>query len=247
MAFATSWSPGFARKLLPGHTTLKRNGSLRRRNYFGESQSAGKSWEESFNGFQPDREAINPSCHIAHACEWWEARMSWHTSALLIKADFSKNHFNLFKMLGLNGGEASEIVSFDDASSGSNDGLALGSVAGWTALWGALEMVWLIDDRRLDKLAKKADIFWMILEGTSDTAGFTWWTGGKKVRDWMSQAGEVIKNEGKALPEEKKAFAKKDEEQGVLQMLMSLTLPLKSLEAIQYQMYEFPEDAVFDE
>jgi hypothetical protein len=48
-----------------------------------------------------------------------------------------------------------------------------------------------------------------------------------------------------SLPEEKKAFAKRDDEQGVLQMLMALTLPMKDLQGLKYRMYEFPEDVMF--
>jgi hypothetical protein len=173
--------------------------------------------------------------------------MSWHTNALLIGADFSKDYPGLLKKLGLEGGEVGEMVSFDDAASIDDESVAIATVDGWTALWGCIGL-YMVDDKGLAKIAKKADVFEMILEGSSGTAGFSWWTGGKKVRDWMRQDGKMIKDEGEPLPQEKKAFAKKDsDEQAVLRMLMSLTLTLKKLQDIEYQMYELSEVALFGE
>ena len=111
-------------------------------------------------------------------------------------------------------------------------------------MWGNMAL-YMVDDKRLTKIARKADIFQMMLEGTSGTAGFTWYTGGKMVRDWMRQEDKIVKNQGEPLAEEKKAFTKRDDEQAVLHLLMSLTLPLKKLQTIEYQMYEFAEDALF--
>jgi hypothetical protein len=172
--------------------------------------------------------------------------MSWHTNAVLIKADFSRDYSGLLAKLGLQGAEAGEKVSFDDAAPTFNEGVAVGTVGGWTALWGNMAL-YMVDDKRLTKIARKADIFQMMLEGTSGTAGFTWYTGGKMVRDWMRQEDKIVKNQGEPLAEEKKAFTKRDDEQAVLHLLMSLTLPLKKLQTIEYQMYEFSEDALFGE
>jgi hypothetical protein len=166
--------------------------------------------------------------------------LSWHTSAILIHSDLSGDYDGLLARLGLNGGEPREVVPFDDAVSLSNEGVAVGTVDGWTALWGIVPLM-MIEDEGLAEIAEEADVFQMLLEGTSDTAGFTWWTGGKAVRDWMRQDGEVCRDEGKPLRQEKKAFTKNSDEQAILQLLMSLTLPLKRLQAIRYQMYEFPE------
>jgi hypothetical protein len=172
--------------------------------------------------------------------------MSWHTNAILIKGDFSKDYPGLLAKLGLQGAQAGEIVSFDDAASTFNDNVAIGAVDGWTALWGNMAL-FMINGKALAKIAKKADVFQMMLEGTSGTAGFSWYSGGKIIRDWMRQEGKIVKNEGKPLAVEKKAFANRDDEQAVLHLLMGLTIPLKKLQAIQYQMYGFSEDALFGE
>ena len=170
--------------------------------------------------------------------------MSWHTSAILLKADYSKDYPSLLKKLGLDGAEPGGVMSFEEASSSHNEGVAVGTVNGWTGVWGMI--LTMIDDRAVAKLAKKTDVFQMVLEGASDTAGFTWWTGGKRVRDWLRQQGKLFKNDGTPLPQEKKAFTKRDDEQAVLQMLLSLTLPLEQLEAIPYQMFEVSEDLLLE-
>lgn len=166
--------------------------------------------------------------------------MSWHTSAILINADMSKDLDSLFETLGIGGAEAGESVSFEDASSPSSEGVAVGFVDGWTVLWGNLALL-MIDDDGVAEFAKSADVFQMTLEGASGTAGFTWYAGGRLTRDWMRQEGELLKNRGKKLPEEKDAFATHDDEQAVWQILIALTVPYKKLETISYQLYSLPD------
>jgi hypothetical protein len=166
--------------------------------------------------------------------------MSWHTNALFIRGNFSDDYDRLLKKLALEGAVAGSMVSFEDASSSFNDGVAVGTVNDWAVLFGTFVLL-TVDVDAVAKIAKKCDIFQMTLEGASGTAGFTWWSGGKVVRSWMCQDGEVVTNEGKPLPAEKKAFVKNDGEQGVLQMLLSLTVPWKELQATEFRMYSFPE------
>ena len=170
--------------------------------------------------------------------------MSWHAGAIIIRGDHSADPVGLLERLGLPGAEAGGPVSLDEAASLDNEGVAIGAGHGWTALWGGLAL-YAVDDEGVAELAKTADVFQMMLEGASDTAGFSWWTGGKRVRDWLVQAGEAIKNAGKKLPEEKKAFVGRDHEQGVLYLMERLTLPYEKLESIRYRMYQFPDGELF--
>jgi len=170
--------------------------------------------------------------------------MSWHTNALLIRGDQTADVVGLLEALGLPGAEPGGRVSLDEAASFDNEGVAVGAGHGWTALWGGLAL-FAVDDNTIAELSKTTDIFQMMLEGASDTAGFSWWTGGKRVRDWLSQAGADVKNDGKPLPEEKKAFAGRDHEQGVLNLMERLTLPYEKLESIRYRMYEVPDGELF--
>jgi hypothetical protein len=170
--------------------------------------------------------------------------MSWHTNAILVKADLSKDYAGLFNQLGLNGAEPGGMVSFDAAAATFNEGVAVAILEGWTALWGNMAL-FMINKEGVAEIARKAEVFEMTLEGTSDTAGFTWWTGGKRTRKWLRQGGKVVTNEGAPLPAEKEAFAANDDEQAVLCVLAALTLPLKKLQEIKYQMYAVPDEVLF--
>src|SRR6476646_7678347 len=122
--------------------------------------------------------------------------MSWHTGAVLIHRDYSADVVGLLGTLGIPGAEPGGPISFEEASSSDNEGVAVGHGHGWTALWGGVPL-WGVSDDGLADVARSADVFWMLLEGASDTAGFSWWTDGKRARDWLCQAGETIKDEGR--------------------------------------------------
>jgi len=166
--------------------------------------------------------------------------MSWHTTGQLIKADLSADYPALLQKLGLNAVATGDTISFDDATSSSNEDIAIAAVDGWTALWSNIGLL-MVDSDGVAELARTADVFQLVLEGASDTAGFSWWTG-RLVRDWMRQAGDVVKDEGKPLPQEKKAFAGNDDEQAVLSLLTRLTLPYERLEAVEYEVFELSYD-----
>jgi hypothetical protein len=171
--------------------------------------------------------------------------MSWHTTGLLIKADHSNDYPGLLQKLGLAATETGETVSFDEATSVSNEGVAVATVDGWTALWSCIGMLMVDDDGVVD-LARSADVLQVVLEGASATAGFTWRTGGRTVRDWMRQGGDVVKDEGEPLPEEQSAFTGADDEQAILRLLESLTLPYDRLESVEYQMFELSLDDMME-
>lgn len=167
--------------------------------------------------------------------------MSWHTNALLINRDYSGQHERLLEQLGLTGAESAGPISWDEAASFENEGVGIASGNGWTALFGGVAL-FMVDDEALAKIAKTADVFQMMLAGSSDTAGFTVWRGGKVIRDWLRQQGDLIKNEGPPLPAEKKAFAKNDDEGAVLDLLSALTLPSRDLAGLQFELYSVPDD-----
>lgn len=165
--------------------------------------------------------------------------MSWHTNGVLIRSDHSKDFPALLARLGLPGAVEGEPVDFDEATSVGNFGVAAGVVDGWTALWGFGVIA--LDAAAFAEISRRAAVFQVVLEGTSDTAGFGWWVGGERVRDWLHQGGELLRNEGDPLPGEKKAFAGRDREQAVLKLMTELTVSFKKLAGITYRMYEIPE------
>jgi hypothetical protein len=169
--------------------------------------------------------------------------MSWHTNAILIRADFSDNYPALLAALGLPEVSRAGPISFDDATSSASEGVAVGYADGWTVLWGNRALLIMIDEAGLARLARTADVFQMTLEGSSGTAGFTWHAGGEKVRDWLRVADEVLKDEGQPLAVEAAAFSDQDDQQALFGILQLLTLRYSTFAAIEYEMYEYPDDA----
>jgi hypothetical protein len=165
--------------------------------------------------------------------------MSWHTSGVLIHADFSDDFPGLLEKLGVSDAERQdEPISFEDATSVSMEGLGVACVDGWTCLFSSLA-VFLIDSEALAKIAKKADVFTFTLEGSSGAAGFEWLTGGKSVRRRMVVEGDVTVDTGKPLAVEKKIFAKEeDDEQRVLLLMEALTVPFESLSKARFTMFD---------
>jgi hypothetical protein len=131
--------------------------------------------------------------------------MSWHTNAVLIRSDFSADYVGLFDRLGLPGGVAAGTVSFDDAASVSNEGVAAGTASGWTVLVGSFHLL-TVDDKALAKIAKTCEVFQMVLEGISGTAGFTWRaarsfeTGCARAVKWSRTRGSRCPRRKKLLP-----------------------------------------------
>lgn len=164
--------------------------------------------------------------------------MPWHTNGVLIHADYSKDIPGLLEKLGIEGAEElDEAVSFEDATSSEMEALAVGCVDGWTCLFSSVA-IFLIDDDELAKIAKKADIFSLTLEGSSGAAGFEWWTKGKQVRKHMVVEGDVTVNEGKPLAEEKKVAKEEDDEQRVLMLMETLAVPYEKLAKTEFAVFQ---------
>ena len=164
--------------------------------------------------------------------------MSWHTSGMLIHADFTDDYPRLLKILGLRAEPLEEDrVSFEDATSSSMEGLGIGVVDGWTCLFSSFALM-LVEENGVAKIAKKADVFSMMLEGSSGAAGFEWWSRGKKIRERMVVAGEIITDNGKPLRQEKQVFInEEDDEQRVLLLMEKLTVPIERLVQVSFSVY----------
>lgn len=160
--------------------------------------------------------------------------MSWHANAVLIHADYKGKYEELLTHLGFTGVDEADEIDFDEASSSSNDGVAVATVDGWTVLWGGMAMF----SVNLSEVSKKADAFELILEGCSGTAGFTWHSKGKIVREFLAQVGENIKDEGEPFPFEKDAFASDDHEQAVLEIMEKLTPSLERQSKATYTLFD---------
>ncbi len=163
--------------------------------------------------------------------------MSWHTNAVLIHTEFDQDVELVFQELGLQPFEIDSDVDFDEVSSSSNDGIGVGFVDGWTVLFGGLSM-YSIGYESLAAISEQFDVFEMMLEGSSGTAGFSWYQGGEKVREYLIQAGEVIKDEGQPLWIEQEAFNDCDAEDAILTVMSKLTVPINTLNAACFTLFD---------
>jgi hypothetical protein len=163
--------------------------------------------------------------------------MSWHTNGILIHSEFGKDPQRVLAALDVEADEFGSSISFDEAASSTHDGIAVGFIDGWTLIFGGIAMFEISSDK-LAEISSDCAVFEMMLEGSSGTAGFNWYTGGEKVREYLSQAGEIIKDEGTQLAAEGEGFAEDDAEQAVLDLMTHLTLPFARINACQFTLFD---------
>jgi hypothetical protein len=168
--------------------------------------------------------------------------MSWHTSGIMIQVDRSDNIPILLDELGFPGAEYIGPISFDDATSvfdfSGSLGLSVATVDGWTSIWGPIVVA---DEDALVSLSRQGRVFTCIMEGASGTYSFAVYENGSRLRQWMEQEGKVYGEEGEPLVEELEIFARTDDREGrILLLLEALTLPLGRLSDINYDSYRLP-------
>jgi hypothetical protein len=171
------------------------------------------------------------------------SNMSWHSSAILIRAEDLPDDAALLDLLGFPGATEVGPIDFEQATSigvfdALEDGLgaAVGRVRGWASIWGPMIDA---DSDVLAHLSRGGAAFTLMLEGASSTAGFAWYRDGALRRRWMEQGRTVLDDEGAPLPEEGEAPA--DREGRVLFLLGRLALPTKVLAGAPYTLYRFAE------
>ena len=169
--------------------------------------------------------------------------MSWHTSALLIRADHLPGHAFLLGRLGFAGATEVGPIDFDAATSvmvldelEGGLGAAVAAVGGWVSIWGPFLVA---DPVALADLSRGGSALTLMLEGASGTAGFEWFRNGRLRRRWLVQAGDVIHDEGEPLPEE--AEVPDDPEARVLALLGRLALSVDVLADAEYILYRLPD------
>jgi hypothetical protein len=163
--------------------------------------------------------------------------MSWHTNAIFIRSDFERRPENVLRALGLDSELVESDLGFEEASSSSNDDIGVGFANDWTVIFGGVQM-FSIDSPRLLEISKDSDVFEMMLEGSSGTAGFTWYSNGENVREYLSQEGEAINDEGEKLELEIGLAPNEDAEQFVLELMTRLTIPMPVLWSIRFSIFD---------
>jgi hypothetical protein len=170
--------------------------------------------------------------------------MSWHSSAILIRAESPPGDALLLGLLGFPGAVEIGPIDFEAATSmeilealEGGTGAAVASVEGWVSIWGPFLVA---DSDAVAHLSRGGAALTLILEGASGTAGFEWFHDGSLLRRWFAQGGEILQDEGDLLPEERDADDD-DHESRVLHLIEQLTLPLGILAQPQYALYRFPD------
>lgn len=171
--------------------------------------------------------------------------MSWHTSAILIRAEHLPGRPFLLGRLGFPGATEVGPIDFDAATSiglldddHEGEGVAaVASVDGWVSIWGPFLAA---DPDALADFSRGGAALTLILEGVSGTAGFEWFLDGTLLRRWLVQADDVVEDEGDPLPEEEESPAD-DPEGRVLDLLGRLALPVGRLGEAEYTLYRFPD------
>jgi hypothetical protein len=170
--------------------------------------------------------------------------MSWHTSAILIRAESLPGIPFLLGLLGFRGATEIGPIDFETATSievldalEGGLGAAVATVGGWVSIWGPLLVA---DPDAVARLSSGGAAMTLMLEGASGTAGFEWFRDGSLLRRWLVQADDIIHGEGDPLPEESEAPAH-DQEGRVLFLLERLTLPLSQLANAEYTSYHIAD------
>jgi hypothetical protein len=176
--------------------------------------------------------------------------MSWNTSVILIRQDLSGDWPGLLETLGFRDPAPAGTVSWEEASSNSLDGKAVGVKDGWTVVWDpdGFTTVWdpeptddylfwpAIVDRALKKLSRGSPALGLVWAGVGDAHGFAWYLDGRRPR-WRFAHGSQVDQGGQPLPEEEVFRQTMDEEDRLFLLMGRLTLPMSALEDVTFEVY----------
>ena len=177
--------------------------------------------------------------------------MSWHSCGFILKRDYSSNPNDLLESLGHSHLEPYGEMDFEDAMApGDINGCYLGFADGWTILFDYLGYqnangmirtegaVTLTANSPLCRLSAESRIFSFFLEGYADIAAFSWHENGELLRSLYIEGSSLILDFGRSSAQEIAAFeGAPDNEQAILSLMESLTLPLERIATIPYEYY----------
>jgi len=136
--------------------------------------------------------------------------MSWKFAGIIFKKDYRGSYPNLLDRLGVEFYQSAEGFTFSHAINRENQATALGFVNGNTML---LHHLLPYDcsyepgrsgplDGVLEALSLEADIMNYIIDGVSGTYCFSVFSGGKRIRRWAVEPGNVLCDEGEPVAAE---------------------------------------------
>ena len=177
--------------------------------------------------------------------------MSWHACGHLIQRDFSSNPNLMLEVLGHSHLESQGPMDFEDAMTpGDINGCYLGFIDDWTIVFdysGYLtangikrteHAMTMAAESPLSRLTPDSAAFSFFLEGYANIAAFSWYQYGKIARSLYIEGENVLLDIGITQPQEYDIFKKApNNEQAIVSLLESLTLPIDRFSAIEYDYY----------
>ena len=178
--------------------------------------------------------------------------MSWNSSIIAIKTNYSPNQSIVENELGLCLNPPGETISFEDATGSYTYGTSIGFVDDWTVLCDlaafynvndprqpADGMIWKPKvDEGLKKLSINSLALGVILSGVSDTYGLTIYENGLLLRCQLLQEGILLIDAGTPTNEEHLAYSVTDDEESrVFHLLKNYGLSIAMLENAEFTNY----------
>ena len=179
--------------------------------------------------------------------------MSWNSTFIIIKRDYSTQTDKLLLDLGMDLGEPLREISWEEATSSAVGGTSVGFCNGWTILCDPSMFLnqngfeppeegnlWSPQlERGLEICSTGTRALGFILSGVSDTYGLTVHEDGKLVRCRLVQEGETLFDFGEASPDEIEIFDQEpDEESRVFLLLKKNGLTSKELFDSKFTLYQ---------
>lgn len=188
--------------------------------------------------------------------------MSWHTSGIGLKVKEQLTDHQLFELLGIKSGKAKGTISFDEAGTSMIEGRAIGVSGDWMMIFDPMMFITPTSEledfgntmwdrhfeKRLIQASKKADIFGFILEGTSGTAGFSFYSQGTCKRVLLVQEDQIVVEVGSPIQEEKAVFEEEtDSEQRVLLLAERIGFDFSSDRQMEtpFRLHDYPTEVPY--
>lgn len=132
-------------------------------------------------------------------------------SSILIRKDFSSDWNELIRKLRMEESLTGDKVTWTQSISFAFQDKAVGAWNGCTMIvspWLAVNASWSADqeneqDTKCAALSKESDMVMVYVDELTDSCGFAWFHGGKRVRIYHYWMGELKTDSGPMLPSEK--------------------------------------------
>ncbi len=179
--------------------------------------------------------------------------MSWNSTFIVLKRDFSNHIDKLQNDLGIVLGKPLQTISWEEATSSSIEGKSIGIGEGWTIICDPYmfldsieseshepNRMWLPTiEKGLELCSVGSKAIGFVMSGVSGTYGMSIYDNGKIIRCRLVQEGKTVIDFGSPMLEEIETFRdESDEEERAFMLLKKFGLPFSNLENIKFNLYQ---------